>query len=101
MRVRAAVCTRQNPAKDEPEQGIQHRHPQASTIAKAAPFTSLRLLDLPNLIARTAAIRQLVLEAPAPVVASMLGYHPATTETLAIQAGATWMRYAPGDHTRR
>jgi hypothetical protein len=67
--------------------------------------TSLRLrlrnLDLPNLTARTAAIRQLVLEAPAPVVASMLGYHPATTETLAIQAGATWMRYAPGDHTRR
>lgn len=66
--------------------------------------TSLRLrlrnLGLPNRDGRTATIRQLVLQAPAPVVAGMLGYHPNTTEHLAAEAGATWMHYAPGDHTR-
>lgn len=66
--------------------------------------TSLRLrlrnLGLPNLDARTATIRQLVLQAPAPVIAGMLGYHPNTTELLASEAGATWKRYAPGDHTK-
>lgn len=66
--------------------------------------TSLRLrlrnLGLPNLDGRTAAIRQFVLQAPAPVIAGMLGYHPNTTELLAAEAGATWKRYAPGDHSR-
>ncbi len=58
--------------------------------------TSLRLrlrnLALPSLDARTATIRQLLLEAPAAVVAGMLGYHPGTAETLAIQASSTWAR---------
>ncbi|MGW3472335.1 hypothetical protein ACWDKQ_28575 [Saccharopolyspora sp. NPDC000995] len=62
--------------------------------------TSLRLrlrnLGLPSRDDRTATIRQLVLQAPAPVVAGMLGYHPNTT--LAAEAGATWTHYAPGDH---
>lgn len=49
---------------------------------------------------RAAAIRQRVLELPAPVVADALGYHQVTTAKLAAEAGGTWSRYAPGDHTR-
>jgi len=49
---------------------------------------------------RAAAIRQHVLEMPAPVVADALGYHPVTTAKLAVQAGGTWSRYATGDHLR-
>jgi hypothetical protein len=67
--------------------------------------TSLRLrlrnLGLPSLDARTATIRQLLLEAPAAVVAGMLGYHAGTAETLAIEGGSTWTRYAAGSHSRR
>lgn len=66
--------------------------------------TSLRLrlrnLGLPNLDGRSAAIRQFVLQAPAPVIAGMLGYHPNTAERMAAEAGATWKRYAPGDHAK-
>ncbi|WP_462166903.1 hypothetical protein, partial [Frankia sp. AiPs1] len=36
----------------------------------------IRALGVPNQAARTAALRQLVLQAPAPVVAQALGYHP-------------------------
>jgi hypothetical protein len=57
-------------------------------------------LGIPTAAGRCAAIRQHVLEMPAPVVADALGYHPATTAKLAAQAGATWSRYAPGDHSR-
>jgi len=48
---------------------------------------------------RGAAIRQHVLDMPAPVVADALGYHHITTTRLATHAGATWSRYAPGDHS--
>jgi hypothetical protein len=40
------------------------------------------------------------MEMPAPVVADALSYHPVTTAKIATQIGATWSRYAPGDHTR-
>ncbi|MCA1696742.1 MAG: hypothetical protein LC749_19585, partial [Actinobacteria bacterium] len=40
-----------------------------------------------------------LLQAPTPVVAGMLGYHSAHAELLATQAGGTWKKYAPGDHT--
>jgi hypothetical protein len=30
----------------------------------------------------------------------MLGYTQQQTARLAIEAGSTWSRYAPGDHTR-
>jgi hypothetical protein len=66
--------------------------------------TSLRLrlrnLGLPHLDGRTTTIRELLREAPAPVVAGMLGYHPVTTEAMAAEVGTTWSRYAAGDHTR-
>jgi hypothetical protein len=45
-------------------------------------------------------MRQLVLQAPPPVVANMLGYHASTATHHAEQAGQPWHRYAPGDHNR-
>jgi hypothetical protein len=57
-------------------------------------------LGIPTIAGRSAAIRQHVLEMPAPVVADAPGYHPVTTAKLAAQAGDTWNRYAPGDHSR-
>lgn len=47
-----------------------------------------------------AAERQHLLEMPAPVVAATLGYHHVTAAKIASHAGASWSRYAPGDHTR-
>ncbi|TLW89256.1 hypothetical protein FFT09_22645 [Saccharomonospora piscinae] len=67
--------------------------------------TSLRLrlrnLGLPSLDGRTATIRHLLRQAPAPVVAEMLGYNPRTATQIAAEAGTTWQRYAAGDHSRR
>jgi hypothetical protein len=58
----------------------------------------LRTLGIPNMSSRTAAIRALLLQAPAPVVAGMLGYHVVGAHSLAAEAGATWKQYAAGDH---
>jgi hypothetical protein len=55
-------------------------------------------LGIPNTAARAAAIRQHVLDMPAPIVATALGYHHVTTTRLAAEAGTTWSNYAPGDH---
>ncbi|WP_306211665.1 site-specific integrase [Actinoplanes sp. RD1] len=49
---------------------------------------------------RTAAIRQHVLDLPAPIVATALGYHQVTTARLAAEAGTTWSTYAPGDRSK-
>jgi integrase len=56
-------------------------------------------LGVPTVAGRSAAIRQHVLDMPAPIVADALGYHHVTTAKLAAQAGASWSRYAPGDHS--
>jgi hypothetical protein len=60
-----------------------------------------RLRDhrIPALGGRTSAIRQLVLQAPAPVIARMLGYTDQQTTRTADAAGSPWSRYAPGDHS--
>jgi hypothetical protein len=50
--------------------------------------------------ARISALRQLVLQAPAPVIAEALGFHYTTTERQHANAGATWNRYPSGDHTK-
>ncbi len=50
---------------------------------------------------RTTALRQLVLQTPAPVIASMLSYHDAHTAWLVAEAGGTWSRYTPGDDHKR
>lgn len=60
-----------------------------------------RRLGIPDLNGRTRAIRELLIQAPPAVVVSLLGYHPARVEMLAAEAGATWKRYAAGDHARR
>lgn len=60
----------------------------------------LRTIGVPPQRGRTSAIRHLVLQAPAPVIAKALGYHDKTTTRLVTEAGGTWSRYAPGDHTR-
>jgi len=56
-------------------------------------------LEVPTIAGRTAAFRQHVTEMPAPIVADALGYHQITAAKAATQAGTTWSRYAPGDHT--
>ncbi|MGW2749069.1 hypothetical protein [Streptomyces sp. NPDC001450] len=60
----------------------------------------LRKAGVPGLGGRIAALRQLVHQAPAPVVAGMLGYHDTTTTRTAAETGTPWSRYAPGDHSR-
>ncbi|MGH3772588.1 MAG: hypothetical protein ACRDRW_14530 [Pseudonocardiaceae bacterium] len=59
----------------------------------------LRQHQIPGVRGRTAAIRQLILQTPAPVVAKMLGYNPDHTTRLVAETGGTWTRYAAGDHT--
>jgi hypothetical protein len=44
--------------------------------------------------ARNAALRELVLEMPPPIVASALGYSAQVTEKHAEDAGRTWVTYA-------
>ncbi|MFJ1569875.1 hypothetical protein ACIOG8_37665 [Streptomyces erythrochromogenes] len=60
----------------------------------------LTAAGVPTLNGRTATLRQLVLQALPSVVAGMLGYHTVHAEAVAAQAGGTWKKYAPGDHTR-
>lgn len=60
----------------------------------------LRQHNLPALTGRTAALRQLVLQAPAPVVAGMLGYTHDHTARLVNEVGGTRTRYASGDHSQ-
>ena len=51
-------------------------------------------LGVPTVAGRGAAIREHLLDIPAPIVADALGYHHVTTTRLAAHAGATWSRYA-------
>jgi len=61
-------------------------------------------LGLPLRQARISALRQLVLQAPAPVVADALGFHQTTTTRQVAHAGGTWNQYPTArtpPHTRR
>ena len=58
----------------------------------------LRQLGFSTATTRPSALRQLVLQAPAPVIARSLGFHDKTTTRIAAEAGGTWKHYAPGDH---
>lgn len=60
----------------------------------------LRELDFPLVDARVSALRQLVLQAPAPVIADALGYHQTTTARQIAHAGATWSRCASSQEGR-
>ena len=57
-------------------------------------LTQLRDLGLPMSTTRISALRQLVLQVPAPVIAGALGFHHTTTTRQHINAGATWSQYA-------
>jgi hypothetical protein len=59
----------------------------------------LRQLGFPLIDARVSALRQLVLQAPAPVIADAFGFHQTTATRQVAQAGETWSRYASGDRT--
>ena len=63
-------------------------------------FTLLRDLGFPMRAARISALRQLVLQAPAPVIAEALGFHHTTTQRQRANAAGTWAHYPGGDHTR-
>jgi hypothetical protein len=41
-----------------------------------------------------------ILQAPAPVIATMLGYSHGGTAQVAAEAGSPWSRYAPAGHAR-
>lgn len=69
----------------------QPMHPESLAVL-------LNNLGIPTTTGRTSAIRQHVLDMPAPVVADALGYHQVTAAKIAAQT-VTWSRYAPGDHT--
>ncbi|MGH3226729.1 MAG: hypothetical protein ACRDPY_49975, partial [Streptosporangiaceae bacterium] len=58
----------------------------------------LRGAGIAALAGRTAALRQLVLQAPAPVIATMLGYSHQQAARVADEAGSPWSRYASEDH---
>lgn len=53
----------------------------------------LRQLGVPLRLARASALRQLVLDVPAPIVAQALGFHHTTTHRQHNHAGGTWNRY--------
>lgn len=63
-------------------------------VACRTMHSHLRDLGLPMRAGRIAAIRQLVLQAPAPVIAGALGFHQTTTTRQVSAAGGTWNRYA-------
>ncbi|PDP87397.1 hypothetical protein CQJ94_12625 [Glycomyces fuscus] len=60
----------------------------------------IRNLGIPGRAVRAAALRQLVLQAPAPVIAQALGFHDKTTTQVLTEAGGSWNRYAPSDHAQ-
>jgi hypothetical protein len=92
---RANMCTATNPGSIWLFPGRRASQPlRPEYLAKL-----VHQLGVPTVAGRTAAIRQHVLDMPAPIVADALGYHQVTTVKLATQAGATWSRYASGDHS--
>lgn len=60
----------------------------------------VKAIGIPTVPARTAAIRQHVLQMPAPVVADALGYHHVTTTKLVTEVAATWSRYVTAPRFR-
>ena len=63
-------------------------------------LAQLHNLGLPMRTARISALRQLVLQAPAPVIAGALGFHHTTTTRQHTNAAGPWSRYANRDHAQ-
>jgi hypothetical protein len=70
-------------------------------LAYSTMIKRLRRLGFPIREARVSSLRQLVLQAPAPIVANALGFHQTTTARQVTNAGVTWSRYAASDRQRR
>jgi integrase len=70
-------------------------------LAYSTMIKRLRRLDFPIREARVSSLRQVVLQAPAPIVADALGFHQTTTARQLINAGVTWSRYAASDRHRQ
>jgi hypothetical protein len=66
-------------------------------IGRETLFKRVNALGFPIREARISALRQLVLEALAPVISDALGFHRTTTARQVLNAGATWSRYAAQD----
>jgi hypothetical protein len=69
------------------------RHP-GQPVAYRSMLVLLHDLGLPMRTARISALRQLVLQAPAPVIAGALGFHHTTTTRQHTNAAGPWSRYA-------
>ena len=100
VRPRAAAC--RHPPRPRPRQlrqrlAVPSRH--AGQPAAYRPMAAqLREHGLPLRTARISALRQLVLQVPAPVIAGALGFHHTTTTTRQhVKAGGPWSQYAGGD----
>ncbi len=93
-----------DPFADLLRQLVARRHEQGLTFLLAGRSAGkpvsyeglcrhLRALGIPLRLAKATALRDLVLEAPAPVVAEALGFHHTTTNRQVRNAGGTWNRY--------
>lgn len=72
-----------------------------TTIFKVAYSYGLRHTETRRLDAgRSRALREMLLQAPPPVVAGMLGYSSEKAEPIAAESGATWKHYASGSRRR-
>jgi hypothetical protein len=83
----------QRPADSASRWLFPGRHP-GQPLNYVSLSQGLRELGVPLRLARVAALRQLALQAPAPVIAEALGFHHTTTHRQTIHAGGTWNRYA-------
>jgi hypothetical protein len=70
-------------------------------LAYSTMLKRLRRHGFPIRQARVSSIRQLVLQAPAPIVADALGFHQTTTARQVANAGVTWNRYTAARQRRR
>lgn len=96
LAARPHLTTAANPHSNWLFPGRRAGQPMHPTSIRAR----LRALGIPNLNGRSRALREMLLQAPPSVVAGMLGYASGRAETIAIEAGATYQRYAAGDHHR-
>lgn len=62
-------------------------------LTPGALLQQFRTLGIHVTQTRTAAVRQLVLQAPGPVIAQALGYSPGTATVHVTAVGGTWNRY--------
>jgi hypothetical protein len=71
------------------------RHP-GQPLAYKTLHQRLHRLGFPLKQARVSALRELVLQVPAPVIADALGFHQKSTARQVANAGGTWNRYPAG-----